>query len=578
MILPGSSYDVGKMYIREAISLIVPYARKRLLDQVKAVMFIVTYMIGFQTLILGSPIQDTLTITAGLALVVIGLAFFMEGLVLGLMPLGESIGLRLPRRAHISVLILFAFVLGIGATFAEPAIGVLKAAGLEVKAWEAPLLFRLLNTDTNLLIFSVATGVGIAVSCGILRFLFHLSLKPFLLVIVGGTLMATVTAWLDPKLAPALGLAWDCGAVTTGPVTVPLVLALGVGISRITSKDKADLGGFGIVTLASMLPIASVLTLSFFLAPSTPAPMSQTDFFAQENRAEVMPIFSSKEHFDSYQSQTNSPAGDSPTSDSSDGPNMFLSSLIAAVQAIVPLCFGMLLVLWFLREKLQKADEIFFGIFIAIIGFAVFNIGISLGLAKLGNQTGKILPSSYSQIPLEEQIKIKEFNESIVQHAVDDDGNKKPFFFHWNESEVETIIFDKKGHDPELKTYTYQKTKGPLFGNEINKLGAIIVLLFAFLMGYGATLAEPALNALGNTVEELTAGNFKNKTLIQSVAIGVGLGLAVGVAKIIWDLPIAPLLMAPYLVLLLLPIFQRKNWSISPGIAQVSQPDPLRFP
>ena len=180
-------------------------------------------------------------------------------------------------------MLIFAFILGIAATFAEPAIGVLRAAGRDVRPWEAPLLYRLLNVETDLLVYSVAIGVGIAL-CGVLRFVYHWSLKPFLMVIVGFLSALTIYASFNPELTTILGLAWDCGAVTTGPVTVPLVLALGIGICRVASSDNTETGGFGIVTLASLLPICAVLLLSLVLSQSTPEAMSQGQFFSPRKR------------------------------------------------------------------------------------------------------------------------------------------------------------------------------------------------------------------------------------------------------------------------------------------------------
>jgi hypothetical protein len=82
--------------------------------------------------------------------------------------------------------------------------------------------------------------------------------------------------------------------------------------------------------------------------------------------------------------------------------------------------------------------------------------------------------------------------------------------------------------------------------------GIIVVMLFAFVMGYGATLAEPALNALGRTVEELTVGALRKSLLMQAVALGVGVGMLFGVAKIVWGIPLIWLLAPPYALLLYL--------------------------
>jgi hypothetical protein len=80
--------------------------------------------------------------------------------------------------------------------------------------------------------------------------------------------------------------------------------------------------------------------------------------------------------------------------------------------------------------------------------------------------------------------------------------------------------------------------------------GIGVVLLFAFVMGYGATLAEPALNAMGLKVEELTAGTFRKPLLMQAVAVGVGMGVSLGVAKLIWHIPLFWILIPPYGLLL----------------------------
>ena len=76
----------------------------------------------------------------------------------------------------------------------------------------------------------------------------------------------------DPNLKAVAGLAWDTGGVTTGPVTVPLVIALGIGVSRIVGSRSDASGGLGVVTLASALPVAAVFALAVALLPSVPAP------------------------------------------------------------------------------------------------------------------------------------------------------------------------------------------------------------------------------------------------------------------------------------------------------------------
>ncbi|MBU2260839.1 MAG: DUF1538 domain-containing protein [Proteobacteria bacterium] len=204
-----------------------------------------------------------------------------------------------------------------------------------------------------------------------------------------------------------------------------------------------------------------------------------------------------------------------------------------------------------LRDRLPRADEILLGLLFAVIGMGLFNIGIELGLAKLGNQVGGALPSSFKAIELTDQQKtISNFSPDTVQTAVTRDGEKRAFFYLKEKNEYLPLPYNGRQYNPDTGQYTYVPTRGPLFGGKGGIGGIIVVILFAFILGYAATLAEPALNALGATVEELTVGAFKKSLLMQSVALGVGAGIAGGVAKIIWNLPLIWLLAPPYVLLL----------------------------
>ena len=606
----------------------VPYIASRLLGQVKALAVIVLYLIFFQTLILGIPITDSLGISAGLGLVVVGLSFFMEGLLLGLMPLGEAIGLKLPKKSPAWLILVFAFCLGIGATFAEPAIGVLRAAGHSVKAWEAPLLFLLLNKYSHLLVYSVGFGVGIAVVFGMARFLYGWSLKPFIYLLIGTLVPVTFWGFYDQNIKHLTGLAWDCGAVTTGPVTVPLVLALGIGISRIVGSQNTELGGFGVVTLASLFPILSVFFLGLGLMGNVPDVMEEKDFFDQINLQKIRYLFHSEEDVKAYafreasrkvlisiyendenrlnafihhlQSHPKERAKIFPGSytledwiidkgshkqqvsffggaqnikkriegrlqerqKKMDLGDSLGKNLLVALQAILPLSLGMFIVLgFFLREKLNRPDEIALGIFFTLVGMMVFGLGIELGLSKLGNQVGRVLPASYMKIEIEGDKRIIDnFSDRVVYNGISDDGKIKKFFFsQQDDQKYISVPYEEKNHHNSFNRYDYIPTIGPLFGRN-GKVGLLVVLAFAFFMGYGATLAEPALNALGMTVENITVGNVRKNFLIQAVAIGVGMGILLGVLKIIWELPLAIFLIPFYLSLLVISKFSTEEF------------------
>jgi hypothetical protein len=620
MSRPAHNQDKIQIGFKQSIGILIPYAKRKVLDQVKSVALIILYLFFFQAVVLRMPIAEASTIAVGLAIVIGGLAFFMEGLILGLMPLGEVIGLKLPQKTNVFVILGFGFILGVGVTFAEPAIGVLKSAGAAVKPWEAPLLFLMLNKHPDYLVYAVGVGVGIAVLFSMLRYLHNWSLKPFIYILVLLLLLLSGWAYVDPNLRAITGLAWDCGAVTTGPVTVPLVLALGLGVCRVASKSETESLGFGVVTLASLFPVVTVLFLAAILSHGVPAPMSQHAFFQPENRQKIISLFRNPQEltgcalqggsedqqltlfegnreemldflrslardegkrkevfgqdpnalyrwaaikgteeqkatiFGDDETAGNLWKGSDRSRPSLDYPDLIKRNALVSVQAVLPLVFFLLLVLSLvLREKLQRADEIFIGVLFALLGMMLFNIGIEIGLAKLGNQVGQRLPSSFKAIEVPEQkTVIESFDPSIVQTALDEKGQEHRFFFLKRGNAVETLTFDETMYHPDENKYVHIPRKGPIMGRENGLLGISIVLVFAFVMGYGATLAEPALNALGITVEEMTVGTFKKSLLMHAVAFGVGAGITMGVLKIVCAVPLFLLLAPPYVLLLFL--------------------------
>ena len=469
-------YRPKKVQLRgiDMYRLLGPYVGVRLMSQVKAVVPLVVYLIMFQILILRQNVVDHLVITAGLVAVILGLMVFMEGLKLGLMPFGEVIGNTLPKKSGLGVVLFIAFLLGIGVTFAEPAIGALQAVGSIVDVRKAPYLYALLNNWTGALVLVVGIGVGLAAVLGTLRFLNGWSLKPMIYAALFPAIGLTVYCMMDPELNKILGLAWDCGAVTTGPVTVPLVLSLGIGIASAAGKGNSSLSGFGIVTLASVFPIIGVLGLAIY----------------------VSMILSPESIIAASQIVTTQVAGSSWLEET---PYL---EIIAGFQSIVPLVFFLFLVLkLLLREKINEPGILAYGLFLSVLGMIIFNIGLSYGLAKLGNQSGSFVPAAFVAL------------ENIEGSPL----------------------------------YTYS-------------VGILITLLFAWIMGFGATLAEPALNALGETVENLTNGAFRKSMLMMAVSTGVGFGLSLGVLKIIFEIPIAYLLLPGYFLGIVLTAFSSEEF------------------
>jgi len=606
--------------MKEALGLLSPYIRSRVITQIKSIWLIILYLIFFQKVVLGISITGALVIACGVVLVVIGLTLFMEGLILGLMPLGELVGVRLPQRSGLPTVLVFALILGFLATLAEPSIHVLQSAGDSVKPWEAPLLFLLLNRYAHYLVYAVGAGVGVAVGLGMIRFYYSFSLKPFLYVFVAALCGFTVWASFDPNLRYIIGLAWDCGAVTTGPVTVPLVLALGIGVSRMFASSESGATGFGVVTLASLLPALAVFVLSLFLLGVAPRPMSEVDFFSPANRTAAERLLGGKDPlmryafvqagpegrlaffdgnydkmmqcfydvygdearrkavfgediealkrwvafhgtegqqlaiFGSHENMEKSLIKYRASEENIDAGNLLAKNAIAAIKAIGLLTIPLFVVLFFiLRDRMPQPDEILLGLFLCIAGLGIFGIGIEVGLNRLGTQVGSKLPASFKAIQLVEQREsVANLDPSLVHTAISPDGTRHQFFYVKKGHRYLEIPYDRNRYDPKTGRYHYVPSRGPLFGDHGSFAGIGLVLFFAFVMGYGATLAEPALNALGLTVEALTAGAFRKSLLMQAVAVGVGAGITLGLVKIIWDVPLVWLLVPPYALLLLL--------------------------
>ena len=189
-----------KLSWQEVYRLVRPYISVRILEQAKAVLPLAIYLGLFQLLILREPVSDALIISGGLVAVIIGLMIFMEGLKVGLMPFGEALGTSLPAKASLVVVLLIAFLLGIGVTFAEPAIGALQEAGSLVDVAKAPYLFALLNDWSLTLVLSVGAGVGLAAAIGTVRFIYGWSLKPLIYITLAPVLLITIFKWLSTFL------------------------------------------------------------------------------------------------------------------------------------------------------------------------------------------------------------------------------------------------------------------------------------------------------------------------------------------------------------------------------------------
>lgn len=220
----------------------------------------VVLVIGFfQLVVIQQPLPDSVDLVdlvTGLLFVVIGLSLFIQGLQLGLFPVGEGLAQAFARKGSVFWLLLFSFALGFGSTVAEPALIAVAAKAGEVVA-EGGLIANTPDAQSAFafnLRMVVAASVGTAVVVGVVRILKG---WPLHFLIIGGYVLVLLLTLVAPD--EIVGIAYDSGGVTTSTITVPLVTALGVGLATAIKGRNPMLDGFGLIAFASVMPIIFVL-------------------------------------------------------------------------------------------------------------------------------------------------------------------------------------------------------------------------------------------------------------------------------------------------------------------------------
>ncbi len=229
---------------------------KRLRDALRDLAPIVLVIAFFQAVVLQQPFPNLANVLVGLVCVVVGLALFIQGLESGLFPIGESIAEAFAHKGSATLLLTFAFCLGIGATVAEPALIAIAAEAAEVAA-EAGAIADEDEARASYafnLRMVVATSVGFAIVLGVLRILKGWPIHR--LIITGYVLVTILTVFAPDEI---VGVAYDAGGVTTSTITVPLVTALGVGLATSIKGRDPMLDGFGLIAFACGMPVIFVL-------------------------------------------------------------------------------------------------------------------------------------------------------------------------------------------------------------------------------------------------------------------------------------------------------------------------------
>ena len=220
---------------KEAVSSVLPIA-------------VIVLALAFTIAPLNGPTVLLFALSA--AVLIFGMTLFTLGSEIAMTPMGEMVGARLSERRSLSFLVVAGFLMGAVITIAEPDLTVLAA---QVPAF-----------PNSVLIFSVAAGVGLFLVLGLLRIVLRRRLNQMLLVLYAIVFLLAIFA--DNDFLP---VAFDSGGVTTGPITVPFILALGVGVAAVRGGQSAEEDSFGLVALCSIGPILAVLVLAMFFDPAS---------------------------------------------------------------------------------------------------------------------------------------------------------------------------------------------------------------------------------------------------------------------------------------------------------------------
>lgn len=210
----------------------------------------------FQLVVLRQPLPHLVEVLVGALLVVVGLMLFVEGLEMGLFPIGEEMAHALARKGSLFWLLCFAFALGFSTTVAEPALIAVASEAAKI-ASEGGLIASdpdSLKRYAFGLRMSVALSVGLAILIGVVRIIRG---WPLHYLIIGGYAVVMLMTMVAPQ--EIIGIAYDAGGVTTSTITVPLVTALGVGLASIIKGRSPLLDGFGLIAFASLLPMIFVM-------------------------------------------------------------------------------------------------------------------------------------------------------------------------------------------------------------------------------------------------------------------------------------------------------------------------------
>lgn len=297
------------------------------------------------TLILEMPMKELLTLAFCIILIVIGFTIFITGVEVGIDPMGSSIGMEIPKRRSRIFMIAVVFIISFLVTIAEPDVTVFST--------QVSSLFTSINQMT--LTYFIAAGVAFFLIIATFRIIYKLSLR--VMITIGYIAVIALTLYLHISgNSEFIAIAFDSGGVTTGPITVPVLLALGIGICSV-GAHRNKMEGFGMIGLASIGPIIALLIMGIISGNSSVSKITTS--------VEMVPIC-----FELVKSE-------------------FIKSAISVLYTLIPLIvFFMLFQKVFLRYSWTAVVDMIEGVVFAGLGATIFLTGVYAGFMPLSTALG----------------------------------------------------------------------------------------------------------------------------------------------------------------------------------------------
>lgn len=317
---------------------------RKIKESLSAVLPITGIVLMLSIFLVPMELGSIVMFLTGAVMLIVGMGFFQLGAEMAMTPIGEGVGVQISKMKKLITVLLTGFVMGVIITVSEP--------DLQVLAGQVP------SVPNAVLIMTVAIGVGLFLALAIVRIRYKISL-PLLLIICYAALI--LISLFVPK--EFLAVAFDSGGVTTGPMTVPFIMAMGVGLASVRSDKNAASDSFGLVALSSVGPILAVLILGCFYKP-TEAAYTLTDVATVVTTQDVARVFA-------------------------QGLPLYAKEVLVSLLPII----AVFLIFQMMTRRYQKRQikRIAVGFAYTYIGLVLFLCGANVGFAPLGSYLGKEL-------------------------------------------------------------------------------------------------------------------------------------------------------------------------------------------